>query len=216
VTTIISNTLPVPERLAAWKISSGKNGVEKMKASQIIGTLAHYRILNKLSPSTLEPPNFKPDELPVGAMEKVDTCEIMWDELNLDIGYPRKIERLMFDNEYTYSGTPDLVAPIGGMYTLADLKTSKEIYETHCIQMGGYDQLLGSAPERAMLISIHPNTFGNTYLRAHTHEISRKDLDSYRDQFLDLTKEFHRKHIIEQLVKEHGIIPNSKQVIGCD
>jgi hypothetical protein len=216
VTTIISNVLPVPDRLAAWKLSSGKDGIEKMKASQIVGTLAHYRILNKLSPSLLEPPSFSPDDLPPGALEKVDLCEIMWDELALNVGHPRKIERLLFNKEHGFCGTPDMVANIDDIWTLVDLKTSKEVYETHKLQMGGYYELLGCTPERAILVSIHPTTYNNKFLRAHTHEIPKEELELLRDRFLELAKEFHARDLTKKLAASHGIMGEEKQIIGCD
>jgi hypothetical protein len=216
VTTIISNVLPVPEKLAAWKLSTGKEGVEKMKASQIVGTLVHYRILNGLSPSLLEPPSFSPDDLPPGALEKIDLCEIMWDELALKIGHPRKVERLLFNREHRFCGTPDLVAPVNDIYTLVDLKTSKDVYETHRIQMGGYYELLGGAPERALLVSIHPTTYNNKFLRAHLHEIKKHELESLRDKFLELTEEFHKRNLTEELAEKFGVMGEKTQIVGCD
>lgn len=216
VTTVLSACYPVPEALAAWKLRTGKDGVEKMRAAQVVGTLSHYRILNKLSPSLLDPPEFNPDTLPKDAMELVDLAEIMFDELKLDIGYPRKIEKLLFSKEYCFCGTPDLCAPIDGVYTLVDLKTSKDLHETHKLQLGGYHELLGRTPERGMLISIHPHTYQNKFLRAHTHVIERGDLDEYADKFLVYAKEFHKRNLIEKLASEHGIMNEFKTVIGND
>ena len=216
VTTVLSACYPVPEALAAWKLKTGAGGVEKMRAAQVVGTLSHYRILNKLSPSLLDPPEFDPDSLPKDTMELVDLAEIMFSELALDIGYPRKIERLLFSKEYRFCGTPDLCAPINGIYTLADLKTSKDLHETHKLQLGGYHELLGRTPEQGMLISIHPHTYQNKFLRAHTHIIERKDLDDYADKFLEYAKEFHGRKLTEKLAVEYGIMNEFKTVIGND
>jgi hypothetical protein len=187
-----------------------------MKASQIVGTLVHYRILNKLSPSLLEPPVFDPSNLPEDAMEKVDLCEIMWDSLSLDIGYPRKIEKLLFDKEHRFCGSPDMFAPVNKINSLVDLKTSKALYESHKIQMGGYNILLGRAPERALLVSLHPTIYNNPYLRAHFHEIPKKELEEYSDKFLELLKEFHAKNLTQELAHKFGIMGEEKQAIGCD
>lgn len=210
VTTIISAMAPVPEALANWKLNSGAAGVKKMKDSQIIGTLAHYRILNKLSPSLLDPPDFSPSDLPKGAVTKVDMCEIMFDALELDIGYPRRIEKIAFSKEYKYAGTPDLVAPVGNVHTLVDLKTSKSIYLSHKLQLGGYYELLGSVPERGLLISINPDKYSNPHMRAHTVEITKDELESYREQFLDMAKEFHKKNMTESLIKDHELSFNNE------
>ena len=216
VTTIIGATMPVPEGLAQWKIRSGAAGHQKMLDSQIIGTLAHYRILNKLSPSLLNPPNFSPDDLPKGAIEKIDTCEIMWNALNLNIGHPRKIERLLYSKEHTFAGSPDMVAPIDNVYTLVDLKTSKDIYESHRLQMGGYYDLLGRTPEQCMLVSIHPDPYKNPNLRASISHMTKEDLETYRERFLKLVKTFHEMCLTEKLMKEHGLSHDEESVVGSD
>lgn len=216
VTTIIGATTPVPERLANWKLTSGAAGVKKMKDSQITGTLAHYRVLNKLAPQLLEPPNFRYEDLPKGTDKKLDMCEIMFDALELKIGYPRRIEKLLYSKEHIYAGTPDLVAPINDVYTLADLKTSKEIYESHKLQMGGYYELLGCTPEQALLISINPDPYTNPHMRAHTALITKEELEMYRTKFLNLVKQFHSMELTPKLVKEHGLSFEEEPIIGSD
>jgi hypothetical protein len=208
--------MPVPEGLARWKISSGLAGVAKMKASQIVGTLAHYRILNKLAPQMLDPPDFSLEELPKDAFKKVEMCEIMWDTLRLNVGHPRKIEKLIYNKEHVYAGSPDLVAPVNEVYTLVDLKTSKEIYESHRLQMGGYYDLLGCAPEQCMLVSMHPDPYSNPHLRAHVVVITKDELEKYRTRFLDLVEKFHAMCLTEKLIKEHGLSFEDKPTIGSD
>lgn len=206
VTTIIGATVPIPERLANWKISSGAAGHAKMKASQITGTLIHYRILNNLAPQLLDPPNFSPEDLPKGTDKKVDIAELMWDTLNLDIGYPRKIEKLLYSKEHVFAGTPDLVCPINGVFTLVDLKSSKEIYESHRLQLGGYYELLGCVPEQGLLVSLHPDPYGNPHLRAHTVPITKEELEDYRSQFLDLARKYHEMNLTPALIRDHGLM----------
>ena len=204
VTTIIQSTMPVPERLENWKKNSGVNGQLKMKNSQTLGTLTHYRILNKLAPNLLDPPNISLEDMPPNTQKLVDMCEIMWDRLELDIGYPRRVEKFSISKEFKYAGTPDLAAPINKIYTLADIKTSKEIYESHRLQLGGYYELLGCTPEQGMLISLHPNEHGNPHLRAHIVPITKFELELYRKHFLDLVKKFYGTNLIEKLIEDHG------------
>ena len=132
-------------------------------------------------------------------------CEIMFNALELKVGYPRRIEKLLYSKEHTYAGTPDLVAPINDVYTLADLKTSKEIYESHKLQMGGYYELLGCTPEQALLISINPDPYTNPHLRAHTALITKEELEVYREKFLNMCKRFHESNLTPKLIKEHGL-----------
>lgn len=204
VTTIIHAMIEEPERLTQWKLNNG-DWEKQTQRSQIIGTLVHYRILNDLAPQALELPDILFDDIPTDALKRVELGQIMWDELALDVGHPRKVERLVVCKQYKFAGKPDLVAPINGVYTLVDLKTSKEIHETHRIQMGGYHELLDRTPEQAMLVSLHPNERGNSFMRAHTETIPRKKLDDYADKFIELSEEFHRKNMTEKLMKEEGI-----------
>jgi len=194
--------IPEPERLSQWKINNG-DWEKQTNRSAIIGTLVHYRILNELAPQALELPDINFDDIPKDALKRVELGHIMWDELALDVGHPRKVERLAICKQFKFAGKPDLVAPINGVYTLVDLKTSKEIHDTHRLQMGGYHELLDRTPEQAMLVSLHPNERGNSFMRAHTETIERKALDVYADKFLDITKEFHRKNLTEKLMKEN-------------
>jgi len=198
--------MPVPERLAQWKLTSGANGHAKMKSSQITGTLIHYRILNKLAAQLLEPPNFSPEDLPKGTEKKVDIAELMWDALDLKVGYPRKIEKLLYSKKYIFAGTPDLVAPINDVYTLVDLKSSKEIYASHRLQLGGYFELLDCVPEQGLLVSLHPDPYGNPHLRAHTITINKRELEDYREQFLVLAQKFHDQCMLDDLIKKNGLM----------
>ena len=132
-------------------------------------------------------------------------CELMFDTLDFDIGHPRRIEKLLYSKKHIYAGTPDLVAPINGVYTLADLKTSKEIYESHRLQLGGYYELLGCTPEQGLLISINPDTYTNPHMRAVTCYLTKDDLESYREQFLVLCEKFHTMDLTPELIKQHGL-----------
>jgi len=204
VTTIIGEILEEPVGLVKWK----QNNVDWEKQSNrsaILGTLAHYRILNSLAPQTLETPDIPFDKLPYDTLKMVDLCQIMWDELDLEIGYPRKVEKFAINAEYRFAGKPDLVAPIKGVYTLVDLKTSREVRESHKLQMGGYSVLLEKTPERAILVSLHPHERGNAHLRAHMVVMPRRELDEYADRFIEMAKEFHKRNLAEKLIKENGI-----------
>ncbi|HPE06151.1 MAG TPA: PD-(D/E)XK nuclease family protein [Smithellaceae bacterium] len=203
VTTIIHEMLPEPERLTIWK-QTNRNWEKQTQKSAIIGTLVHYRILNNLSARTLERPDMKFDEIPSDAVKRIELGEIMFEELGLDIGHPRKVETFCINTEHKFAGKPDLVAPINGVYTLVDLKTSREIHETHRLQMGGYFELLDRTPEQAMLISLHPNERGNKFMRAHTHTITRGELEKLADEFIDMTKKFHATKDVRKMAKECG------------
>jgi hypothetical protein len=204
VTTIIGEMIEEPERLTQWK-NKNRDWEKKTGESQIVGTLVHYRILNELAPQTLETPDIDFENVPKDALKKVELGQIMWDELGLEVGYPRRIEQFAICRQYKFAGKPDLEAPINGIYTLVDLKTSSDIYETHKLQMGGYHELRDRVFEQAMLVSLHPNERRNSFMRAHKIIMPRKELDEYADRFVELANEFHKKNLTEKLIKEHEI-----------
>lgn len=203
VTTIIQYARAEPEQLTRWKEKT-PNWEKQTRNSQIIGTLVHYRILNPLSASRLELPEINIEEVPSDAYTKIEIAEHMFEELNLDIGYPRMVEKFVLSEKHRYAGKVDLVAPIDGVYTLADLKTSATVQETHKLQMGGYYGALPEKPERAYLISVHPDTKKNPALRAHIVEMSRDELEGKYLEFVELVEEFHRQGLCSKLKKEHG------------
>jgi hypothetical protein len=204
VTTILGEILDEPEGLTQWKLKN-LDWEKTTNRSAIIGTLVHYRILNELAPQTLELPDIPFDEIPADALKRVELSQLMWEELDLKVGHPRKVEKFAVNQEYKFAGKPDLVAPINDVYTLVDLKTSREIHDTHKLQLGGYHELLDRTPEQAMLVSLHPNERGNAHLRAHTVVIPIKELNAYADRFVEMTKEFHKRKLVEKLIKENGI-----------
>jgi len=207
VTTVIHATLPEPEKLANWKRNNG-NWEKTLKNSSTLGTMMHFRILSKVAPQPLEPPIFTQDEIPKDATQRLELCEAMWDDLGLNIGYPRKVEKMIINKEHRFAGTPDLVAPINGVYTLLDLKSSKELHETHKYQLGGYYELLEGTPEQGMLISLSTDTYANPCLRAHIVSLPKDELEYYRREFLKLLKAFHADNMIENLIKENGTMNN--------
>lgn len=203
VTTIIQYAREEPERLTRWKEKT-PNWEKQTRDSQIIGTLVHYRILNPLSACRLELPEINMDEIPQDAYTKLEIAEHMFDELKLEIGYPRMVEKFVISEKHKYAGKVDLVAPIDKVYTLADLKTSAHVQETHKLQMGGYYGALPEKPERAYLISVHPDTRKNPALRAHIVEMSRDDLEDKYAEFVNLAEEFHRLGLCKTLKEEYG------------
>ena len=205
VTTIIGEMLDEPEGLTNWKLKN-LDWEKQTNRSAIIGTLVHYRILNELAPQTLELPDICFEDIPKDALKRVELSQLMWEELGLKIGHPRKVEKFAVNNEFKFAGKPDLVAPINDVYTLVDLKTSREVRENHKIQMGGYSVLLERTPEQAMLVSLHPNSRGNEFMRAHTVIMPRKELDEYAERFIEMTKEFHKRGLSEKLMKENGVV----------
>lgn len=52
---------------------------------------------------------------------------------------PIWVEQLVASTEHRYAGKLDLICEIQGVPHLVDLKTSKRVYETHHLQLAGYE-----------------------------------------------------------------------------
>ena len=204
VTTIIHACMPEPERLTQWK-NNNPDWSKKTDKAASIGTILHYRILNGIAEHQLELPDLDWEKIPADANKRADLAQIMWDNLNLKIEHPIKVEHLCVNHEHRFAGKFDLCATIDGIYTLLDIKSSKLFHDSHRLQMAAYYLLLDRTPDRAMLVSLHPNEAGNPHLRAHVEIIEREKLDELAEQFILLAQEFHRQKLTEKLRKEHGV-----------
>lgn len=200
VTTVIHNVIPEDPAITSWK-ARNKNWKGLLNYSAVLGTLVHFRILNKLSDTLLPLPEPTMAEWEEPMEAQIEIAEIMFDELDLDLGYPRNVEFLLINHNYKYAGRCDLLAPLdlhdgkGYVQTLIDLKTSREARATHKLQMGGYYDAIpdNKKPQRAVLVCIHPYEKNNPSLEGHTVKIEMKELLGYRDRFRTLATDFHKK-----------------------
>jgi len=191
VTTIIHAALPEPEALRIWRLRP--TAAADTRKAAIVGSLCHYRILSKLAVRAIPFPDTPLSEYPADARNRADLAEMMWDDLDLTIGYPRHVEKTIINRSSKYAGQLDLLAPISSesrkiddMMTLADLKTSKQIRKSHCLQIGGYYEALGRTPDRGMIITLHTYEYGNHYLQPTFKILSRDSMDQMADEFLKL------------------------------
>lgn len=153
-----------------------------------MGTICHYRILNQLSPVLLEPPDLDASDYPPDAKKTADIAEIIWKSLDIEIGYPRSVEELVINHEYKYAGRLDLAAPIGGVSSIVDLKTSREIQYTHELQVAAYWLAKGCIHDQGVIISIHPYLRTNPTLTPHIRYIDYKSLVKLSTEFIKLVE----------------------------
>lgn len=88
-----------------------------------------------------------------------------------------------------FGGTIDCLAYINGVYTLMDFKTSKKIYDSHLIQLGGYllliymaDKELYNKIEQCMIMAV---TGKRT---VYTEVLSKDDMQKYAWVFVQAYK----------------------------
>jgi hypothetical protein len=187
VTKILREMLPEPIGLKIWKQKTPQwETVFKEKAC--VGTLVHYRILNKLCTEELESPNIQINEYPKDIVSIVENALAMWDSLNLEV---EPIEVEQFHKNEKYCGTLDLLGVYEDEVILFDLKTSKTVYDTHLLQLGGYAGLLDNYPDGGMVISIHPFLETNPELNVKTKKIDSSKLYKYTEEFNILVDKWH-------------------------
>ncbi len=214
VTTILNDVLPESPAIAAWRRNLRKQGLDPavvLRRSQIVGTLTHYRCLNPLGVTTLPLPFAEIDEVTDDMYEDVNLAQAMWHEVipTLNMGFPRIREQFVANHRERYAGQFDLYCPTARYdpdtqtclperaKTLIDLKTSKAVYDTHLIQIGGYTAALrenGMEVEQAIVVALHPNVRNNPQLRPEVHYVVGKDLEEYTRKFIECARDFHRMH----------------------
>lgn len=193
--------MPEPPAIKGWK-RKHKDWEEILHYKATMGSMIHYRILNKLAVRTLELPDLTIDDIPQDVDHLYEIATHMFGELNMDIGIPRVVETLHVNKTHKYCGTPDLIAPVSGIRSLVDLKTSSDIYEGHKLQMGGYYDMIDPKPDQALLVSVHPYIETNPTLEPHIVALPVEDvvfngvvmqegLKSLRDRFVKLVKVFY-------------------------
>jgi len=191
--------LEEPPGIKMWKLRN-KNWKEEMNYKAKIGTISHYRILRKFSPSTLKLPELKFSDFPENATMYADIAESMFDDLGLDISDPIYVEHIVRNHEYRYAGTLDMAARINGKFTLVDLKTSAYdkrygIREEYKLQLGGYYGAFdhkGEKPEAAAIIYINPFEEKNPELKAKVVYMPIEDVKIYMVKFQEMATEFHK------------------------
>jgi len=176
-----------------------------------IGTICHYRILSKLSPSPIDVPDIPIDEYPDGVDSYAEIFEMLWEQTGLSIK-KATCEKFEVDEERGYCGTRDFDGyaygdikdeitqdhlTFKGAAVIGDFKTSKEAKEKHFLQLGAYMPFVKPEPQYGIVICLCPYTRANTpygnknpNLLPRVYVIQREELLSYRDKFYDMLKEW--------------------------
>jgi hypothetical protein len=85
---------------------------------------------------------FSPDEYPIKAIPPAEKCLENWKEWKRTHSFkPIESELSLISEETQTGGTIDIVAMIDGKLSIADIKTGKEVYENHIIQLEFYKHL---------------------------------------------------------------------------
>lgn len=203
VTQVITEMLP-NEGLNNWKRKVGAKESERIaNETSIIGTLVHYRILNRLVKYEIPKPHINFKNCPENAKMICEIADIQWENLlksKLKIEQGRlEVERFMIDHDLKVCGTYDLAGNFSvfdapAKWSIADLKTAPVARESHFVQLGAYALFVDPYPEQGIIISVCPYPEKNPTLEAKLFVLSKPELKKRSRQFKQLLKMYHKKH----------------------
>ena len=217
VTTVIGDI--TGEDYRYWYASLRKKGYDPdkvLKGMGNIGTICHYRVLSKLSPSPIEMPDISIDEYPAGIDSYAEIFEMLWEQSGLRLER-NTVEHFSFDEYFGYCGTFDCHSErlygditcqrtmikyhFNGESAIIDLKTSKEAKEKHYLQLGAYYAFIKKPPQYGIVVCLCPYTradtpYGNKNknLLPRVYVLTREELIEYRDKFYVMLKEWWNRH----------------------
>jgi len=214
VSTVL-NVRPDPPGLARYKAKQAKKeGYTDFYLDR--GTLAHYEWLNPLADRELwtEDEEMSQDALQShqeywdryqsGLDWMRDTWEFLREYLGINEDTVLAVEHYVANFDVGYAGQLDLlyVDPDGNI-VLADLKTSKDVYDDYLYQAVAYDHALDVTVDRMEVIRMNPDQ--------KVWEISRSDewiddTDELWEEFKDLRAQLEEEQLeaIVQSADEEG------------
>lgn len=138
VTTIISQWGNNKQALLAWAWKQGEKGIslyEKPEAD--IGTLAHMMIDADVKGKIIDLGQF-----PMNIQNQAKTAYDNFSQWKSTHNFkPVETEISLTSEKYQYGGTIDCIAMLDGKLSILDLKTGKEVYEDHPVQIAAYAEL---------------------------------------------------------------------------
>lgn len=201
-----------------WYGSLRKKGYDPeivLRDMGTIGTVCHYRVLSKLSPSPIDIPDIPITDYPEGIDSYAEIFEMLWENTGLSIK-KATCEKFEVNEQLGYCGTRDLDGQAfgevkdertGKTYSfkwsevIGDFKTSKEAKEKHFIQLGAYFPFVKPQPTHGLVICLCPYTradtpYGNKNpnLFPKVYVLTRDELLDYRDKFYVMLKEWWKLH----------------------
>uniref|UniRef100_A0A6H1ZYJ3 Putative PD-(D/E)XK nuclease superfamily protein n=1 Tax=viral metagenome TaxID=1070528 RepID=A0A6H1ZYJ3_9ZZZZ len=138
VTTVISQWGIKSKPLMYWAWKQGEKGIPLYeKEAADVGTLAHLMIDADVKGKEI---NFA--EFPMNIVEQAKVCYQNFQEWKKRHDFkPIETEISLVSEEHQFGGTIDCVAMINGKLSIMDLKTGKEVYEDHILQVQSYQKL---------------------------------------------------------------------------
>lgn len=203
VTTIIGGNLGWNKgALIGWTRKMALQGIDPSKErdeAADIGTLAHALIeehITIISPH-LDVVSVDKDLYSPANLKKAETAfqsYLMWEEQNnVDLTDSRVQTEVRLVSEWLqYGGMLDLIAPIDGVLSLIDFKSTNALYPEHRIQLAAYEWLC-------------EEEYGEE-IPTHLLQVSKEEGDFHHHQFVDLSKEMEIFRLLCRLHQLHKAV----------
>lgn len=138
VTTVLSQWGIKTRPLMYWAYKRGEQGIPLHESEEAdVGTLAHMRIEAEIKNKEIDLTTYD-DNL----IKQSDVCIENWETWKQSHNFqPVESEISLVSEEHRFGGTIDIMALINGKLSIADIKTGKEVYEDHIIQIVAYSKL---------------------------------------------------------------------------
>ena len=139
VTTAINNNLAWNKgSLMGWAYNQGKAGLPLRDQDALdIGTIAHKWVEADIKGKEFKMPDIAPE-----MKEKVENSFLAYLEWKDQVHFKLiKSELSLVSEEHRFGGTIDIIGEINGQQAIIDIKTSKEIYIDHRVQVSAYKML---------------------------------------------------------------------------
>ena len=138
--TTICNMLDKPQLINwAWKLGKeGKDWREERDSAGDVGTVVHGMIMNFLKNKDFDLADYEP--LYCFETARKCFCKFLgWFTYDMET---IMVEQPLVSEKLQFGGQPDSLIKIIRKNRLVDIKTSNGIYESHWLQLAGYDILL--------------------------------------------------------------------------
>lgn len=189
VTTILNADPEKKKAIADWE-ERHPNPIQYRDRQGQLGRLVHRRVLNQYTYRSLPPEEVRQELLDDDFLADVETAVAMWDRCPLNIGDDPHIEVAVRNDKYEYAGRFDLLTRDG---LLCDLKTSRQIHQSHLFQIAAYWKALEqmdayAAPTRGAVIKLHSNHKLNKRLVPKVVRITPQQADRLFEDFLRIMR----------------------------
>lgn len=188
VTTIIG-AMASKGGLEQWK-KKNKNWKELRDNAALTGTLMHLRILQAYSEAQIEMPGLAPIEMwTEDIFEELNMRMKSWNKLALRIKNAL-VEHTIFITipGAEAAGSLDMRGEIEGFNAILDLKSSKRIYPSQRIQVGGYavgSEEQGFYAERGFIVALRGD-------QIEIDEMEKDEMEEAKEAFIEMSKKYHK------------------------